>query len=97
MVSNAISPTSSLITAGKVSCSTVIKIQFSVEKNSSRDVRTYSAIHPPLVSAWITLDNVNALIADLGFAGDVDLRFLDMDGVDYWIWGSAQESGTAPD
>jgi hypothetical protein len=41
---------------------------------------------PTLVSAWITVDNVNALIADLGFAGNIDLLSLDMDGVEHWIW-----------
>jgi hypothetical protein len=46
---------------------------------------TFSRV-PTLVSAWITVDNVNTLIADLGFAGDIDLLSLDMDGVEYWIW-----------
>ena len=41
---------------------------------------------PVMVSAWITAENVNALIAEHGFAGDIDLLSLDLDGMDYWIW-----------
>jgi hypothetical protein len=38
------------------------------------------------VHAWVTRDNINALIADHGFAGEIDLFSLDLDGNDYWIW-----------
>jgi hypothetical protein len=38
------------------------------------------------IGAWVTRDNVNALITDHGFAGDVDVFSLDIDGADYWIW-----------
>lgn len=41
---------------------------------------------PVMVSAWITAENVNALIAEHGFAGNIDLLSLDLDGMDYWIW-----------
>jgi hypothetical protein len=41
---------------------------------------------PRLVHAWITAENINALIAEHGFAGEIDLLSLDMDGIDYWIW-----------
>ncbi len=41
---------------------------------------------PKLVSAWVTAENVNQLITDSGFAGEIDLLSLDIDGVDYWIW-----------
>jgi hypothetical protein len=41
---------------------------------------------PTLVSAWITPDNVNDLVAEHGFADDIDLLSLDLDGIDYWIW-----------
>lgn len=40
---------------------------------------------PTLVNAWIDRDNVNALIGEHGFAGEIDLLSLDMDGVDYWV------------
>jgi len=41
---------------------------------------------PTIVQSWVTAENVNELVEDNGFAGDVDLVSLDMDGVDYWIW-----------
>ena len=51
-----------------------------------RDCPATNLLPPALVSAWITAENVNALIEENGFAGEVDLFSLDMDGVDYWIW-----------
>lgn len=41
---------------------------------------------PELVHAWVTRENVNELVRDHGFAGEVDLLSLDLDGIDYWIW-----------
>ena len=43
-------------------------------------------VPPTLVSAWIERETINALIADHGYGGEVDLLSLDLDGVDYWIW-----------
>lgn len=46
-----------------------------------------SEFYPPtLIHAWITRGNVNSLLKDHGFEGEIDLLVLDMDGVDYWIW-----------
>lgn len=41
---------------------------------------------PKLVEAWITAENVNTLISEHGFTGEIDLLSIDLDGVDYWIW-----------
>jgi hypothetical protein len=41
---------------------------------------------PTFVNAWVTRSNVNQIIYENGFAGEVDLLSIDMDGVDYWIW-----------
>lgn len=41
---------------------------------------------PKLVSAWITAENIDRLIIDNGFTGEIDLLSLDIDGMDYWIW-----------
>jgi hypothetical protein len=41
---------------------------------------------PALVHAWITAENVNTIISEHGFSGEIDLLSIDMDGVDYWIW-----------
>jgi hypothetical protein len=41
---------------------------------------------PTLVREWITRENVNSVIKQNGYAGDIDFFSLDMDGVDYWVW-----------
>ncbi len=41
---------------------------------------------PKFVKAWVTRDNVNDIIRQNGFEGEIDLLSIDMDGVDYWIW-----------
>ncbi|HMD46990.1 MAG TPA: hypothetical protein VKG43_12560 [Acidimicrobiales bacterium] len=43
--------------------------------------------HPPtLRRAWVTAENVNQLVREADFDGEIDLLSLDLDGVDYWIW-----------
>lgn len=47
----------------------------------------HTFVYPPtFVHSWITRDNVNDVIRDNGFEGQIDLLSIDMDGVDYWIW-----------
>jgi hypothetical protein len=38
------------------------------------------------VDAWIDRDNINQLIGDNGFSGDIGLLSVDIDGNDYWVW-----------
>jgi hypothetical protein len=38
------------------------------------------------VCDWITPETVNDLLTRHGFAGEVDLFSLDIDGNDYWVW-----------
>ena len=38
------------------------------------------------VCAWITPDTVNDLLRQHGYAGEVDLLSVDIDGNDYWVW-----------
>jgi hypothetical protein len=38
------------------------------------------------VSAFIDRDNINALIRDNGFDGEIGLLSIDIDGNDYWVW-----------
>jgi hypothetical protein len=38
------------------------------------------------VSAFIDRDNINSLIRNAGFSGDVGVLSIDIDGNDYWIW-----------
>ncbi len=44
------------------------------------------ALPPQIIHAWITAENVDQLIKDNGFTGEIDLLSLDLDGVDWWIW-----------
>ncbi|MEO0635837.1 MAG: hypothetical protein AAFY73_04255 [Pseudomonadota bacterium] len=38
------------------------------------------------VHAWIDRDNINELITNAGFAGNIGLLSIDIDGNDYWVW-----------
>jgi hypothetical protein len=40
--------------------------------------------------ARITADNVNDILMENGYEGEIDLLCLDLDGIDYWIWKSLQ-------
>ncbi len=51
--------------------------------NSKKDC----LLGPPSVrTAWITKDNVNDQLLNIGAQGEVDLLSLDIDGNDYYIW-----------
>jgi hypothetical protein len=45
---------------------------------------------PTLAAEWITVENVNDILAKHGYDQDIDLMSLDMDGVDYWILEAIQ-------
>jgi len=46
---------------------------------------------PPVFKhAWITKDNIDSLIKDSGFGGEVDLLSMDIDGNDYYIMEAIQ-------
>ena len=36
--------------------------------------------------AWITRDNINDLLRNSGFTGEIGLVSIDIDGNDYWVW-----------
>jgi hypothetical protein len=38
------------------------------------------------VTAFIDAENINSLISDAGFVGDIGLLSIDIDGNDYWVW-----------
>ena len=43
--------------------------------------------HPVIArQQLLTREGINAFITEQGFAGEIDLLSLDIDGVDYWIW-----------
>ena len=41
---------------------------------------------PSYLHRWVSVENVNSILQEQGFDGEIDLLSLDMDGVDYWIW-----------
>ena len=44
-------------------------------------------VYPPRFEhLWVTRDNVDPMLERTGFAGDIDLMSIDLDGVDYWVW-----------
>jgi hypothetical protein len=40
--------------------------------------------------AFITKDNINQLVDESGFSGDVGILSVDIDGNDYWVWDAIQ-------
>jgi hypothetical protein len=49
----------------------------------------HTYVYPPrFVCSWVTRDNINGILSANGFAGEIGLLSLDLDGVDYWIWES---------
>lgn len=38
------------------------------------------------LQTWITRENVNQLIKDHGYSGEIDLLSIDVDGMDFWLW-----------
>ncbi len=36
--------------------------------------------------AWISCENINEIISNAGFAGQIGLLSVDIDGNDYWVW-----------
>lgn len=41
---------------------------------------------PVFVNSMITAENINALISENGFSGEIGLLSIDIDGNDYWVW-----------
>jgi hypothetical protein len=62
--------------------------QLNIGRKIYNFIKTTSNNPPQLVHAWITAENVNELLLNNGFEGEIDLFSLDMDGIDYWIWKS---------
>jgi len=45
---------------------------------------------PKLVCQLVTAENVDQLLNSNGFAGEIDLLGIDIDGIDYWIWDAIE-------
>jgi hypothetical protein len=47
--------------------------------------------HPPkIIHEWITKDNINKIIKENDFEGEIDIFSLDVDGVDYYLMKEIQ-------
>lgn len=62
------------------------------EENINKAVQFFNSkkdclLTPPVIrKAWITKDNINQLLDEIGAYGEIDLLSLDIDGNDYYIW-----------
>ena len=41
-----------------------------------------------VVNAFLSVDNINAIIKDNGFSDEIDVLSVDIDGNDYWLWSA---------
>ena len=41
-------------------------------------------------SAFVTRENINRIIEDCGFSGEIGLLSIDIDGNDYWVWEAVE-------
>jgi hypothetical protein len=46
---------------------------------------------PKLINRLVSTENINSVISENGFTGEVDLLCIDIDSIDYWIWKSIGE------
>lgn len=46
---------------------------------------------PTFKQAYVTRENINQLVADQGFEGEIDLLSVDIDGNDYWVWDALEQ------
>jgi hypothetical protein len=60
------------------------RIEFGSRLYSSHpDSKSYP---PKTVQAFVTRENVDAIIEEAGFEGEIDVLSIDIDGNDHWIW-----------
>lgn len=51
---------------------------------------THWAYPPTFVCTLITRENINQVIQQAGFEGEIDFLCIDIDGNDYWIWDALE-------
>lgn len=57
------------------------------DSDYARKAKEYYAGKPvKVVQSFVTRENVNALLEENGFRGEIDLLSIDIDGNDYWVW-----------
>ena len=57
-----------------------------VQVAAIRSNRIYWAANLKAVTAFVTCENINDLLAEQGLKGDIGLLSIDVDGNDYWLW-----------
>lgn len=62
------------------------KANVDIGRNFYAKCRDTFYLPPTFVHAWVTRENINTLLEENDFRGEIDLLSLDIDGVDYWIW-----------
>jgi hypothetical protein len=56
--------------------------------NAIRNEEIYWKHNLTANAAFITAENINGLLSDSGFTGEIGLLHIDIDGNDYWVWKS---------
>jgi hypothetical protein len=51
---------------------------------------THWAFPPKFACTMINRENINQVIGEAGFAGEIDFLCIDIDGNDYWIWDALE-------
>jgi hypothetical protein len=59
-----------------------------IELLKKREVQLFWRYDLTARTAFVTRENINDLIIDAGFSGEIGLLSIDIDGNDYWIWQS---------
>jgi hypothetical protein len=54
--------------------------------NYYRDIGRFGEGQPKFRQCFITVDNINEVIAENKIEGEIDLLSVDIDGNDYWVW-----------
>ncbi len=49
-----------------------------------------NSFKPQFLCSRVTRENVNELISEAGYSGEIELLSIDIDGNDYWIWDALQ-------
>ena len=57
-----------------------------VARDFYRRHRDSFLVGPTIVQDWLCAENINEVIDSNGYAGEIDLMTIDVDGVDYWLW-----------
>jgi hypothetical protein len=57
-----------------------------------KDEEIYWKYNLTACSEFVTAENINGLLSKNGFAGDLGLLHIDIDGNDYWVWKAIEVS-----